>query len=61
MSENARKRTRHDVLAIGGGLAGNGSRALARRQPARVAIIETRRALGGILRQCIHPDLVRAL
>ena len=45
-----------DVVVIGGGPAGMAAALAAHKAGARVAIVEREQHLGGILRQCIHPD-----
>lgn len=44
-----------DVVVIGGGPAGMAAALAAHKAGARVAIVERKQHLGGILRQCIHP------
>lgn len=44
-----------DVVVIGGGPAGMAAALAAQKGGARVAIVERKQHLGGILRQCIHP------
>lgn len=44
-----------DVVVIGGGPAGMAAALAAQKAGARVAIVERKQHLGGILRQCIHP------
>lgn len=44
-----------DVVVIGGGPAGMAAALAAHKASARVAIVECKQHLGGILRQCIHP------
>lgn len=44
-----------DVVVIGGGPAGMAAALAAHKVGARVAIVERKQHLGGILRQCIHP------
>ncbi len=44
-----------DVIVIGGGPAGMAAALAAQKANAHVAIVERKRHLGGILRQCIHP------
>ena len=44
----------YDVLVIGGGPAGLSAAISARKEGARVLLIEREERLGGILKQCIH-------
>lgn len=44
-----------DVVIIGGGPAGMAAALAAHKAGVRVAIVERKQHLGGILRQCIHP------
>ena len=44
----------YDVLVIGGGPAGLSAAISARKEGARVLLIEREEHLGGILKQCIH-------
>ena len=44
----------YDVLVIGGGPAGLAAAIAAKRQGARVLLVEREARLGGILKQCVH-------